>query len=138
MPVGDRRLDQALVQVQRVGSDVDEDRPRAAQHEGVGRRDEGERRHDDFVARADVGEQRRHLQGGGAGMDEKHPARAARLEQERLAALGERSAAGQAPAPDCRFDVFQLAANSARAVEWDAMPGHGGSSLVAAPKPVAP
>ena len=59
----DQRARAALVEVQRVGPDVDEHRPRAAQHERVGRRDERERR-----ARSprrpgcDVEQQRRHLE----------------------------------------------------------------------------
>ena len=52
-PWRDRGLDLALIQVQRVRADVDEHRPGAAQHERVGGRHEGERRHDDFVARPD-------------------------------------------------------------------------------------
>ena len=50
-PLGDRRFDQALVHVERVRPDIDEDRGRAPQDEGVCGRYERERRHDHFVAR---------------------------------------------------------------------------------------
>ena len=67
-PRRDRRLDLLLIQVESVKTDIHEHRHRATQHEGVGGRHERVRRHDDFVARTDFGENCRHLQGGRAGM----------------------------------------------------------------------
>ena len=55
-------VNEILVKIERVGPDVDEDRHRPAQHEGVGRGDEGVRGHDDLVAWQQVGKQRGHLQ----------------------------------------------------------------------------
>jgi len=59
---GETRLDERLVEIERVASYVDEDRPRAAKHEGVDGGDERECGHDDFVARFNVEKQCRHLQ----------------------------------------------------------------------------
>ena len=50
--LGDRRLDEALVEVERVVADVDEHRHAAAQHERVRGRHERERGHDHLVAGA--------------------------------------------------------------------------------------
>jgi hypothetical protein len=44
--LGHEGLEAGLVEVQRVGPDVGKDRPGAAKHERVDRRDERERRHD--------------------------------------------------------------------------------------------
>ena len=89
----DRSLDLHLVDVQRVGPDVDEHRHAAAQHEGVGSRDEGERRHDDLVARPDAGEDRGQLEGRSARLGEQRRVAAGRLLQPRLASPGERPVA---------------------------------------------
>jgi len=75
----DRGFDQRFVDVERVPADVDEHRHRAAQDERVGGRHEGERRHDDFVARLQVEQERAHFQ-----------RRRARVRQQRLAATGAR------------------------------------------------
>ena len=53
-PICDQLLELPLVEVERVGPDVDEDRFRSTQHEGVGGRDEGEGGQDHLVARLDV------------------------------------------------------------------------------------
>ena len=67
-------LGQRLVEIQRVGANVNEDEPRAAQSDRIRERWKGERGHDDFVTRPDVREQHRHLERSRAGMREKHSA----------------------------------------------------------------
>ena len=62
------RLNQGFVEIERVGTNIDEHRYGAAQHDGVCGRDEGERRHDDLVARLKVEKQRGHLECGSARM----------------------------------------------------------------------
>ena len=62
----DRGLDQPLIEVERILADIDEDRHRATQHEGVRRRYEGEGRHDHFVAALQVEQQCGHVQRRGA------------------------------------------------------------------------
>ena len=49
--------------------DVDEDRLGADEERGVGAGDEGERRGDDFIARADARREHRAVQPGGSGGD---------------------------------------------------------------------
>ncbi len=77
--LGDRRFDQALVDVQRVWPDIDEYRDRTAQHEGVGGRHKSVRGHDDLVAWFQIRQDRRHLQGC-----------CARMRQQRLRGTGAR------------------------------------------------
>ena len=55
-----------LVEIERVGANVDEHRYGTTQHDGVCGRDKGERRHDDLVAWLKVEKQRSHLECGGA------------------------------------------------------------------------
>jgi hypothetical protein len=62
-PLGDRLLDKAFVQVQRVRAAVDEDRDRAAQRVCVRGGAERERRQNDFVSRLQVQQDRRHVEG---------------------------------------------------------------------------
>ena len=50
-------LYQALVDVQCVRSDIDEDRNSPAEDKGIRCRDKGERRHDDLIARFEIEEQ---------------------------------------------------------------------------------
>ena len=66
-PRRDGRFDLRLVEVQRVRPDIDEDRRRPPQHEGIGRRHERERRHDDLVSGPDPTQDRGHLEGGRRG-----------------------------------------------------------------------
>ena len=68
---GNRGLNQLFVDVQRVLTDVDENRHAAAQHKGVSRRDERVGWHDDFIARLNVTEKRRHLQCRSPRVDEE-------------------------------------------------------------------
>lgn len=56
------RFDARLVDVQRVGPDVDKNRRAAAHDHGIGGRNERERRHDDLVARTDVAQHRRQFE----------------------------------------------------------------------------
>ena len=87
--LGDRGLDRALVDVERVGSDVDEDRHGAAKDEGVGGRDERERGHDHLVAGSEPAQVADHLQRGGArrGRAGRHAARHSRFAER----LGDRT-----------------------------------------------
>src|SRR5439155_16963659 len=61
-PVGDRRLDRCRVHVQRLRVDVREYRRCAFEDEAVRRGDEGQRRRDHLVARADPGNVTEHVQ----------------------------------------------------------------------------
>ena len=67
--LGDRGLDGGGVEAEVVGLDVGEHRRRAGERDRVGRRREGERRHDDLVARADAGGEQAEVQARGAGVD---------------------------------------------------------------------
>ena len=58
----DEPLETGLVQVQRIIAYVGEDRTGAPHHEGIGSRNEGETRHDNFVAGCHIEKQRRHLE----------------------------------------------------------------------------
>ena len=90
---------------------------RAAQHEGVGRRDEGERGHDDLVARLRCRPAARHLQGRGARMRQQTPGAADAALEMRVAPLGEGAVAGQLAVGMGLGDVSELAAGHERAVE---------------------
>ena len=113
----DRRFDQRFVEVGGIGADVDKYRGGAAEDERIGRRDERERRHDDFVAGADLGEQGRHLERRRAGMGEQHLLDAQPLCQPGVTAGGKRTVAGEVPIRDRLTDVIKLAAVDERNVE---------------------
>jgi hypothetical protein len=114
---GDRRADQRLVDREGLRMHVDEHRHRAAQDEGVGRRHEGERRHDHFVARLHLGEQRTHLQGRRSRMGQQRLAAAGAPLQPFVALAGEETVAGQVRARDRLADVVELASGDVRPVE---------------------
>jgi hypothetical protein len=115
----DRRLDQALVEVQRIEADVHEHGRGAAQREGIGGGHERERRHDDFVARRDVEQQRRHLERRRARVGEQHVRRAERALQPVLTAAREGAIAGELPLVGGLLDVADLVARQMGPVEWN-------------------
>ena len=124
--VGDRRLDLPLVEIERIGPDVHEHRPRAAQHEGIGRRDERERRHDDFVAGLEIDEQRRHLERGRARMCQEHLGGADAPLEPGLALLREAPVSGELAGGHSLLDVRELRAGQVGTIERD----HGSSSEI--------
>ena len=63
----DGSFDQPLVEIQGVRPDVDEYRPRASQHKRIDSGYKGKRGHDDFIARPNIEEERRHFQRVSAG-----------------------------------------------------------------------
>ena len=118
-PGRDGRLDHRLVDVQRVGPDVHEDGRGAPEDEGVGRRHEGEGRHDDLVAGPDPAEDGRHLESRRAGMGEERLATADPLLEPAGAALRERAVAGKMAVRVGLLDVTELVAGEERPVERD-------------------
>ncbi len=112
-----RRRDQRLVQVQRVGADVDEHRYRAAQHEGIGGGAEGEGRQDHLVPGTDAGQQRRQFQRRGARRRQQRPVRAEALLQALPAQRGERAVAGQLATVMRLADEFEFLTGQVRAIE---------------------
>ncbi len=91
----DGRLDQVLVDVERVGPDVHEDRHGTAQNHGIRGRHEGERRHDDLVARFELEQHGGHLHGGRAGVRQKGLAASDLALEPRIATLRERAVPAQ-------------------------------------------
>jgi hypothetical protein len=117
-------LDQSLVEVERVFADIDEHRHAAAQHEGVGRRDEGVRGHDDLVAGLHVHQQCRHLQRRGARVRQQRLVAAGALLDPVVAALGERPISRQAPIEMGFGNVVKLLAGHVRPVEGNVLVVH--------------
>jgi hypothetical protein len=116
----DQALELRFVDVERVRPNVGEYRPRAAQHERVGDRHEGERWNDHLVAGLQVQQQRGHLQRMGAGRGDQRARDAERVSQQCLAALRERLIAGNLPDRHRLRDVLELAAGQRGAVEGNA------------------
>ncbi len=113
----DRGLDQPFVQIERVFADIDKDRNRAAQHEGVCRRHECVGRQNDFVAAFDVQQQRGQIQRGGAGVRQQRLGAAGLLLDPLMAALRERSVAGKMMVALRLGRIDQLLARRVRPVE---------------------
>src|SRR5262249_58890869 len=90
------------------------------QDEGVRRRHESERRHDDLVARPDVGENRAQLERGGARMRQQRPVAADAALEPRVAALGERAVAREVMVLVGLADIVELAPREVGLVEGDA------------------
>ena len=65
--VGDRCFNQRFVDVHGVRANIHKNDFCATQHKGIGSGDKGVARHDHFIARLDIEQQRRHLQRSGAG-----------------------------------------------------------------------
>ena len=123
-PGRDQRLQETLVEVERVRTDVDEDRARPAQHDRVRRGDEGERRHDHLVARTEVEEQGGELERRRAGRRQQHPAGSEQVLEHSAALLGEHAVAGDAARSHRLLDVADLVPGQTGAVERDAVAGH--------------
>jgi hypothetical protein len=102
---GDGSLDPAFVEVERVLADVDENRDRAAQHEGIRRRDEGEGGHDDLVAAFEVEQDRGEVECGGAGRRQQRAGAAGAPFEPFVAAPGERPVALQMMALQSLLDT---------------------------------
>ena len=92
---GDRSLDPHFIQIQRVRSNVDKYRNPAAQHKSVRGRHEGERGHDNLIARLDVGQNGGHFQCRRSGVCEQGHAAFQCLLQPFMAAFREGAIAGQ-------------------------------------------
>ena len=118
-PRGDRILDERLVDVHRVRTDVHEHGHRAPRDERVRARNERERGHDDLVARLDVGQDGRHLESRRAGMGQQRPVSAGRRLEPLRARPRERPVTGQLTLLVCLRDVGQLATGQERTVEGD-------------------
>ena len=88
-------LQKLLIQIQRVGPDVDKHWPRTAQHKGVDRGHKGEGGNDDLVARTDVEQESGHLKSVGAGRGQKNARHPELFFQQRLAFPGVRPIAGE-------------------------------------------
>jgi hypothetical protein len=119
----DRRLDQGLVEVERVRADVHEDGDGPAQDHGVGGADEGEGRHDHLVPRLQPCQERRHLERRRAGMGQEDAGDPEPVGQPALAALGEGSAPRQVPIGERLGEVLEFGTDQAGNVEGD---GHRG------------
>ena len=61
-------LDQGLIDIERIMPNVDEYRHASPQYKSIGSRDERVGRHDDLIPGLDMSKNRRHFQGGRAGM----------------------------------------------------------------------
>ena len=112
---------ESLVDVQRIRAHVDELQRRAAQQEGVRRRDERVRGQDHFVARPDVAQQRGHLQRRRA-RRRQQDARGSEATLHQLLALArERTVAARVAAGQAARDQFGLVAHEERLIEGDAI-----------------
>ena len=118
-PVGDRRFDPRLVEIERVWPYVDENRPRPGAHERVGRRNEGKGRHDDLVPRPQIQQKGRHLQSGCARRGHQNSMNSETVLQEGLTPAGECPDARQLAASHRLSDVGQLVTNHERSIERD-------------------
>jgi hypothetical protein len=128
---GDGSLDPAFVEVERVLADVDENRDRAAQHEGIRRRDEGEGGHDDLVAAFEVEQDRGEVECGGAGRRQQRAGAAGAPFEPFVAAPGERPVALQMMALQSLLDTGLFLARDVGPIEGDEFGGHCLSCLTA-------
>ena len=117
----DRPLDEQFIEVERVGPDVYEHGTGAAEGDGIGRGDEGERRHDHLVSLAEVEHQGRHLEGRGARGREQHMLHAKPLLHQPAAGLREVAVAADVAERDGLGDVEQLLPGDEGLVEWDSV-----------------
>ena len=135
--IGDRFLDQPVVDVQGIRADVDENRPRAAQSDRIRRRDERVRRHDDFVARPQVAEHGRQFEGRRARRSHQHFADAEALLEQPSTGPRELPVAIDLARADDFGHVFQFPAGDVRLDEGNGtlhgtIPGtFGGENLAA-------
>jgi hypothetical protein len=107
----DRLRDLIRVEIERVGTNVDEDRRCTAQRNCIGARHEGEGRHDDLVAGPEAGEQGRELERRSRRMGEVDARRIQPRGEPCLAAVGERSVAGKMALLQRLADIVELASH---------------------------
>ena len=118
-PGGDEDLEPVLIEVQGVTADVDEDRCGATEDEGVDGRGEGERGHDDLIARPDVEQQRHQFQRMRPGGGEQNGRVTEQLAEQFLAASSEVAVAREVPAVERLGNVLVDEASVGRTVERD-------------------
>ena len=106
----DRVREEGLVHIERVRPDVHEHDRRAPERKRIASRRKRKRRHDDFGARVDVGEDRGDLESGRAGGGEERASRAGVLFDPALAFARERTAPAQMSGTDRGLEVFKLVA----------------------------
>ena len=112
-------LDQRFVEIERVGTNVDEDRYGTAQHDGIRGRNEGERWHDHLVTRLKVEQQRGHLERGGARVGQQCLGRIETLLQPLVAAPRKAAITGSVRARNRLPDIVELITGCFWAIEID-------------------
>ena len=121
---GDGRLDQPLVQIQRIRPDVDEHGRRAAQHERIRGRDERERRQNHLVSGLDAGKDRGHLQRARTRVRQQRPPASKALLEPGLTACGEPAIAGKVTGGHRLAQVVVLPPRHVRSIERNGTASH--------------
>src|SRR5579863_529133 len=106
-----------FIQVERVGTDIREHGPSAAQYESVRSGNEGERRDDNLVARLDIQEQGGHFKRMSAGGSQQRLFGAHAFFQDRVAEGRETPIATDLHGVDGLLDVGELRSDFAKPVE---------------------
>ena len=120
----DQRLNGGGVDVGIEGGAVGKHDFGPAQHEGIRRRHESVRRHDDFIAGLQIEQDGSHFERIGAAGGQQHFVKTKPLLKKLVAALGEQAVAGNLAGTDGFFDVSSFLARQVRLVERD---GRGNS-----------
>ena len=113
----DRRLDQALVDVEGVRPYVDEDGRGATEHDGVGGGDEGVGGQDHLVAGPELAEQGGHFERRGAGRGQEDARRAELRLHQLFDAPGEGAVTARMTAGDGLADIDEFGADDTGLVE---------------------
>ena len=117
--VGDRRFNQRFINIHGVATNINEDDFCATQHKGVGGGDEGIARHNHFIARLDIQQQRRHFQRSGAGRRQQGFGSTEALLHPLLAAAGKTAIAAQLAASHRGLHIIKLGSHHRRRVKWN-------------------
>ena len=117
--LGDGRFNQRFIDIHGIATNINEDDFRAAQHKGVGGGDEGIARHNHFIARLNIQQQRGHFQRSGAGWRQQRFRGAETLLHPLLAAAGKTAIAAQLAAPHRGLHIIKLGTHHRRRVKWN-------------------
>ena len=117
--IRDCRFNQRLIDVHGIRANIHKDDFRTTQDKGIRRRNEGIARHDHFIARLDIQQQRRHFQRCGTGRGQQDFSAVKPLLHPLLAATGKTTVTTEFAAAHSRLHIVEFSAHDGWCVKWN-------------------
>ena len=130
-------LDQILVDIHGVGTDVHKHDLCSPQHKGISRGDKGVGGHDHFIPLFDITKECRHLKGVGTGGGKETFCRPCLFFQKRIALFGKFPITADVHALHCFFHIFHFFSGIRRYIETNHLFLHSKAPRFGRPLPAA-